>query len=188
MTSNQQYSSTIETDIPDYIRQTTSPSSILTTNEGLIFNTFNTLHVCKLHPDAKIPTIGTDYSAGYDLYSLTDGIIPPGEKRLVKTGISIRLPTLQTPFRVYGSIRSRSGLSVKKDIEVGAGVIDQDFTGTDEIGVILRNNGTEEFQYNKHDRIAQMVLEVHITPPIVEVSSISRLDSNRQGGFGSTGT
>jgi len=145
----------------------------------------SSLHIVKLHSDAKVPTIGTDYSAGYDLYSLLSGEILSGEKALVRTGICIRLPTLPYPYKVYGSIRSRSGLSVKSNIEVGAGVIDYDYKG--EIQVVLRNHGKETFYYNQHDRIAQMVLEVHITPFIVESTCLPELETDRDGGFGSTG-
>ena len=73
------------------------------------------MYIKKLHPDAFLPKRMTSGSAGYDLYSLEDGIIKPGEKVIVRTGISIRLPT----SKCFASIRSRSGLSYKYSIEVG---------------------------------------------------------------------
>ncbi len=140
----------------------------------------------KLSEDAKLPTRGSNHAACYYLYSLTEGSIPPGEKLLVRTGISVRMPMLQKPFQIYGSIRSRSGLSVKNDIESGAGVIDYDYD--QEICVVLRNHSNKDFSFAKHTRIAQMVLEVHYVADIVEVKAFPELcDQNRMGGFGSTG-
>ena len=147
------------------------------------------LEIKKLHPDAKLPTRSTTYDAAYDIYALESGGIIGGSKAMIRTGISIRIPQLQAPFRVYGSMRSRSGLSARHNIEVGAGVIDQGFEG--ELCVILYNHSLdvrEYFHYEKGDRIAQLVLEVHITPPVVEVKEFEELkDNDRVGGFGSTG-
>jgi deoxyuridine 5'-triphosphate nucleotidohydrolase len=143
------------------------------------------LQVIKLQENAKLPVRSTDYAAGYDLYSLEDGVIPAKGKSIIKTGIAVRIPQISAPYRVYASIRSRSGLSAKYGIEVGAGVIDADYDK--EIKVILHNHEDVEYIYNKHERIAQMILEVHITPGIVEVDKFEELISNRTGGFGSTG-
>jgi dUTP pyrophosphatase len=144
------------------------------------------LLIKKLSPDAKLPSRATNYSAGYDLYALEAGSVMPGAKALVKTGIAIRMPKLPYPFKVYGSIRSRSGLSVKAELETGAGVIDYDYNNA--VGVVLRNFGGSEFVYEKHARIAQLVLEVHITPDVVEVEDLPEVENNdRVGGFGSTG-
>ena len=143
------------------------------------------LSVKKVSPDAKLPILSTDLSAGYDLFAVSDGVCKPRERVLVKTGIAIRLPTLPEPLKVYGSIRSRSGLSLRKGIEVGAGVIDFDYTK--EVGVLLFNHSDTQISWGKHDRIAQLVLEVHVTPPLMEVQELPPIDSNRVSGFGSTG-
>lgn len=143
------------------------------------------LQVKKLHKNAVLPKRSTDYAAGYDLYALDAGVIPPRSKSILKTGIAIRLPILEPPYAVYGSIRSRSGLSAKHNLEVGAGVIDFDYTN--EICVILHNHSDLEYAYKSGDRIAQLVLEVNITPDIHEVPEFSIIESTRTGGFGSTG-
>jgi dUTP pyrophosphatase len=145
------------------------------------------LLVKKLHPDAKLPTRGTSDAAGYDLYAMGSGVIAPGQKALVKTGIAVRMPNecVFQHLKVYGSIRSRSGLSVKNEIEVGAGVIDLDYC--QEVGVVLRNHGDKPFEYAHHSRIAQLVLEVHVTPDVKEVEELPDRDNDRVGGFGSTG-
>jgi dUTP pyrophosphatase len=143
------------------------------------------LLVKKLHADAKLPVRSTDYSAAYDIYALNGGYIPSKSKVIIKTGISIRMPTLPEPFKVYGSMRSRSGLSVKFNLETGAGVIDHDFCG--ELCVILYNHGDSDYEYKAHDRISQLILSVYVMPPVLEVEELPELETNRNGGFGSTG-
>jgi len=145
----------------------------------------NTLNVRLTHEDAKVPMRGTPDSAGYDLYALMGGVVPPRGKSIVRTGICIQMPVPPCPYlRLYGSIRSRSGLSAKHDIEVGAGVIDNGYT--DEIKVILRNNSDTEFNYEQGDRIAQLVIEVFWQTDDVKVVDYIP-PTSRTGGFGSTG-
>ena len=138
------------------------------------------LGVKKLSFDAVMPTRGSDRSVGYDLYSSEDAIIPcQAGRALVGTGITIVLPD-----GVYGRVAPRSGLAVKHCINVGACVIDPDYTG--EIKVVLFNHGEADFEIKKGDRIAQLVLERCETPPIEEISIVE--DTERgSGGFGSTG-
>ena len=98
---------------------------------------------------------------------------------LVATDISIKFPD-----GMYARIAPRSGLALKKGIAVGAGVIDQDYTGS--VGVILFNHGKEDFVIAPKDRIAQLILEANFSLPVKEVFEIK--DSTRGNeGFGSTG-
>ena len=138
------------------------------------------LKVKKLTYDATVPTHGSDGAVGYDLYSSEDAVVPNQAGRaLVGTGITVVLPP-----GVYGRVAPRSGLAVKHCINVGAGVIDPDYTG--EIKVVLFNHGMEDFEIKKGDRIAQLVLERCETPPIEEINIVE--DTERgSGGFGSTG-
>jgi len=138
------------------------------------------LKVKKLTFDAVVPTRGSDGAVGYDLYSSEDAVVPNQAGRaLVGTGITVVLPP-----GVYGRVAPRSGLAVKHCINVGAGVIDPDYTG--EIKVVLFNHGMNDFEIKKGDRIAQLVLERCETPPIEEISIVE--DTERgSGGFGSTG-
>ena len=138
------------------------------------------LKVKKLTFDAVVPTRGSNGAVGYDLYSSEDAIVPNQAGRaLVGTGITVVLPP-----GVYGRVAPRSGLAVKHCINVGAGVIDPDYTG--EIKVVLFNHGMSDFEIKKGDRIAQLVLERCETPPIEEISIVE--DTERgSGGFGSTG-
>jgi dUTP pyrophosphatase len=138
------------------------------------------LGVKKLTYDAIVPTRGSDGAVGYDLYSSEDAVVPcQAGRALVGTGITVILPQ-----GVYGRVAPRSGLAVKHCINVGAGVIDPDYTG--EIKVVLFNHGENDFEIKKGDRIAQLVLERCETPPIEEISIVE--DTERgSGGFGSTG-
>ena len=138
------------------------------------------LKVKKLTYDATVPTRGSDGAVGYDLYSSEDAIVPNQAGRaLVGTGITVVLPP-----GVYGRVAPRSGLAVKHCINVGAGVIDPDYTG--ESKVVLFNHGSNDFEVKKGDRIAQLVLERCETPPIEEINIVE--DTERgSGGFGSTG-
>ena len=108
-----------------------------------------------------------------------DCVIHASERGLVSTGITVVLPP-----GVYGRVAPRSGLAVKYGIQVGAGVIDPDYTG--EVKVVRFNHGDKDFEVKKGDRIAQLVLEKCDTPPIEEISIVEDTDRG-SGGFGSTG-
>ncbi|XP_074235353.1 deoxyuridine 5'-triphosphate nucleotidohydrolase, mitochondrial-like [Saimiri boliviensis] len=130
------------------------------------------LPFARLSEHATAPT-------GYDLYSAYDYTIPPMEKALVKTDIQIALPS-----GCYGRVAPRSGLAEKHFIDVGAGVIDEDYRGN--VGVALFNFGKEKFEVKKDDRIAQLICERIFYPEIEEVQAL--VDTERgSGGFSSTG-
>ncbi len=145
------------------------------------------LYIKKIHEDAKVPVRSTTNAAGYDLFSLESGTILPRSKSIIKTGISIRLPNYPhtNNHHVYGRIASRSGLSAKHDLEVGAGVIDADYS--DEICVIIYNHSDIQYCYKKNERIAQLILELYVAPDVRVISELPEINSNRTGGFGSTG-
>jgi len=139
----------------------------------------NALKVKKLAYEARIPTRGSGGAVGYDLYACDDCVIAPTQRALVGTCIAIVLPP-----GVYGRVAPRSGLAVKNGIQVGAGVIDPDYTG--EVKVILFNHGHADFEVNKGDRIAQLILEKCDTPEVVEIGFLEETERGA-GGFGSTG-
>ncbi|NXF77212.1 DUT protein, partial [Sclerurus mexicanus] len=137
------------------------------------------LRFTKLSENAFAPSRGSARAAGYDLYSAYDCVIPPMEKAVVKTDIQIALPS-----GCYGRVAPRSGLAAKHFIDVGAGVIDEDYRGN--IGVVLFNFGKETFEVKKGDRIAQLICERIYYPELEEVEALD--DTERgEGGFGSTG-
>jgi len=132
-----------------------------------------------LSPDAKVPTRATEFSAGLDLSSIEDTVVPANKWIAIPTGISIQIPK-----DCYARVAPRSGLAFKHGIQVGAGVVDSDYTG--EIKVILFNHGSSDFEVKKGDRIAQLIFEKIYTDYFVEVEELD--DTVRgDGGFGSTG-
>jgi dUTP pyrophosphatase len=137
------------------------------------------LLIKKLVTHAVAPMRATEGSAGYDLSSAVDAVIPPNGRLAVSTGISIGLPE-----GTYGRVAPRSGLAFKYGIDVFAGVIDADYRG--EVKVILYNSGDQHFFIKAGDRIAQLILEVIKIPDVAVVLEID--DTSRgTGGFGSTG-
>ena len=142
------------------------------------------VNIKKIDDRAVLPTYGTEYSAGADLYALCDGdvTINPGETILIHTGISIAVPE-----GYAGLIYARSGLASKKGLAPAnkVGVIDSDYRG--EVMVALHNHGSAEQTVSNGERIAQLV----ITPFLKAEFQISdELDETKRGagGFGSTGT
>jgi len=135
--------------------------------------------VVPLVEDAIYPTRGSAKSAGLDLYSNVDIVIKPWKSSLISTGISIRIPD-----GTYGRIASRSGLALKHNLEVGAGVIDGDYTG--EVKVILRNFSDKQYDVKKNDRIAQLIITKyeHVDLDYLDNDSVN---DRGDGGFGSTG-
>lgn len=98
---------------------------------------------------------------------------------LVNLGFKIQLPN-----GCYGRIAPRSGLAVRHSIDIGAGVIDEDYRGP--IKVLLINGSNSEVEFKKGDRICQLICEKIYYPDIEEVTTLS--DSERgEFGFGSSG-
>lgn len=87
-------------------------------------NKMSKFFVKKLVPEAKLPLKGTPGAAGYDLCSIEETVIPANGKGKVKTGLSFMIPK-----DTYARIAPRSGLAWKNSINVGAGVIDEDYRG-----------------------------------------------------------
>ena len=145
----------------------------------LIHPNFGVLKVQRLNNNAALPKRSTDGAARYDLCASQICTIPAKGKGLVKTGLSLSFPT-----GIYARIAPRSGLALKKFIDVGAGVVDPDYRG--EVGVVLFNHSDQDFEVKMGDRIAQLILERIDTLPVEEVQALE--DTVRgSGGFGSTG-
>ena len=97
------------------------------------------LYIKKLQNSAAIPKRATKDAAGYDIASVEETIVPAKGRTVVKTGLSIAIPD-----GCYGRIAPRSGLAVKKFIDIGAGVIDADYRG--EIGVVMFSHSDEDLK------------------------------------------
>eukprot|EP00594_Rhizosolenia_setigera_P005531 CAMPEP_0178950210 /NCGR_PEP_ID=MMETSP0789-20121207/6516_1 /TAXON_ID=3005 /ORGANISM="Rhizosolenia setigera, Strain CCMP 1694" /LENGTH=169 /DNA_ID=CAMNT_0020630891 /DNA_START=86 /DNA_END=595 /DNA_ORIENTATION=- len=137
------------------------------------------LRVQLLSKNARMPSRGSPQSAGFDLSSSENTIIKSGCRGIVKTDLKIACPD-----GTYARIAPRSGLAVKKFIDVGAGVVDADYRGP--VGVVLFNFGEEDFEVSVGDRIAQLILEKVSMAEAEEVDSLEETERG-EGGFGSTG-
>ena len=139
----------------------------------------SSLQVQFLTEFATLPKRESTGAAGYDLTSASNMIIKGHDKGIVQTDIVIKVPP-----GTYGRIAPRSGLAAKHFIDVGAGVIDEDYRGN--VGVVLFNHSEKDFKVNRGDRVAQLIIEVIQTP---EVVNVQRIDGTARGdgGFGSTG-
>ena len=136
----------------------------------------------KLHADAKVPTYGTAYSAGADLYAYAEApvVIPPHTTVLIHTGICMAIPE-----GFGGFVFARSGLATKKGLAPAnkVGVIDSDYRG--EIMIPLHNSTDTEAVLEPFDRVAQMVFLPYAAAAFIEGNLE---DTERgEGGFGSTG-
>jgi len=129
--------------------------------------------------DIMTPSYSREGDAAIDLRSAEEKIISPGQKDIIKTGLKIAIPKGHV-----GLIWDRSGMAAKHEMHVLAGVIDSNYRG--EIGVVIKNFGTQAFEVEKHMRIAQMLIQPVVTAKIEEVESLDETD-RAEGGFGSSG-
>ena len=131
-----------------------------------------TLKVKRHSATAKLPTRATCGSAGYDLYAAYPTIIPANGNAMIASELSLSLPV-----GYYGRIAPRSGLSSKHSLDVGAGVIDPDFTG--KVFVLMFNHGHLDYAVSAGDRVAQLLLERYITPEVEEVELLPTVEEAR---------
>ena len=142
------------------------------------------INVKKLNPRAKLPTKGSPYAAGADLYALIDEgsvTINPGETVMLHTGLAMEIPQ-----GYAGLIYARSGLASKKGLAPAnkVGVVDSDYRG--EFMVALHNHSNAPAAVEDGERIAQMVVTPVLSTEFGVVDELS--DTVRgAGGFGSTG-
>ena len=136
----------------------------------------------KLCDLAKVPTYGSEFSAGADLYSAQeDTIILPHKTVLIKTGISVEIPV-----GYVGLIYARSGLAIKSDLAPAnkVGVIDSDYRG--EILVAILNHGDEARTISAGDRIAQIIFTPYKKASFSVTDTLNETERGEKG-FGSTG-
>ena len=142
------------------------------------------VRIKKLRENAVVPTYGSEFAAGADLYAAVEEsvTIAPSETKLIPTGIAMEIPVGYAGF-----IYARSGLASKKGLAPAnkVGVVDADYRG--EVMVALHNHGKTEQTIEAGERIAQMVIAPFITANFIVSDSLE--DTVRgAGGFGSTGT
>ncbi len=141
------------------------------------------LRIKKLRDNAQMPTYGSEYAAGADMYAALDEAvtIEPGETKFIPTGLAFEIPEGYAGF-----VHARSGLASKRGLAPAnkVGVIDADYRG--EVMVALHNHGKESQTVEAGERVAQMIIA-----PFVAVNYVfsDELDETvrGEGGFGSTG-
>lgn len=142
------------------------------------------ISVKKLKENAILPTYGSEFAAGADLYAcLEEAVtIEPHQTKLIPTGLAMEIP-----LGWAGLIYARSGLATKRNLAPAnkVGVVDPDYRG--EIMVSLHNHGTEPQTIEAGERIAQLVLTPYLTARFLETEELSETVRGT-GGFGSTGT
>ena len=141
------------------------------------------LNIKKLNENSMIPTYGTEFSAGADLYNLDNPItIDPHKTVLVHTGIAVEIPV-----GYCGLIFARSGLATKRGLAPAnkVGVIDADYRG--EIMVALHNHSDEPALVAANERVAQLAIVPFLKAEFEVVDELSSTVRG-EGGFGSTGT
>ena len=142
-----------------------------------------TVRIKKLRENAVIPSFGTEFSAGADLYSAEEGdtVIAPGETKMVHTGIAVEIPE-----GYCGIIAARSSVASKRGLAPAnkRGVIDSDYRG--ELMTALHNHSGETQTVSAGERFAQLLIMPCVFASFVECDELSETDRG-DGGFGSTG-
>ena len=143
-----------------------------------------TVKYIKLKSNAIVPTYGTPFAAGADLYALPDGeiVLQPDETVMIHTGIAMQIPDGNAAF-----IFARSGIATKRGLAPAnkVGVIDSDYRG--EIMVPIHNHSKEEQKIASGERVAQMIIMPYVKAEFVESDDLEQTERN-ESGFGSTGT
>lgn len=142
------------------------------------------INIKLLNEKATMPTYGSEYAAGADLYACLDGEITvnPQATAVIPTGLALELPV-----GYAGLIYARSGLATKKGLAPAnkVGVVDCDYRG--EVKVALYNHSDAEQTISPGERVAQLVITPYITAEFEAADELS--DTVRgAGGFGSTGS
>ena len=142
------------------------------------------MNVKFLNEYAKVPTRGSAYAAGYDLYAAIGKpiIIFPGDTVSVTTGLAMEIPE-----DYFGAIFARSGLATKRGLRPAncVGVVDADYRG--EVIVAIHNDSDKIQQIEPGERIAQMVFLPYQSVGNFEVVDELNDTARGAGGFGSTG-
>ncbi|MBQ3022074.1 MAG: dUTP diphosphatase [Clostridia bacterium] len=141
------------------------------------------VRIKKLDEKATIPTYGSEFAAGADLYACIDAplTINPHETILVHTGVAMEIPT-----GFAGLIYARSGIASKRGLAPAnkVGVVDSDYRG--EVMVALHNHSEVPQTIENGERIAQLVIAPYVVADFVLSDELDDTDRGA-GGFGSTG-
>lgn len=141
------------------------------------------INLKRLSDTATLPTRGSEYAAGYDLYADIEKevVIKKHETAKISTGIAVEIPA-----DYFGGIFARSGLATKEGLRPAncVGVVDADYRGP--VVVALHNDGETDRVITPGERIAQLVIIPYLSVEFEEVDELSETVRG-EGGFGSTG-
>jgi len=137
------------------------------------------IQVMKMASKATLPSRGSRFWAGHDLYALEEVLIPAQGQKLIGTGIEIGIWQ-----GTYARIAPRRGLAHKESIGIGGGVINADHLGEVKV-VIMINHGKKNYQVEEGERIAQMIIKKIDTSGMMEVDRLQITDQGDKG-FGRT--
>ena len=143
------------------------------------------VEIKKLNENAVVPTYGTEFSAGADLYALIESgsvTLAPGDTKRINTGLAFAIPE-----GLVGLVVARSSLGTKRGLAPAnkVGVIDSDYRG--EVRVVLHNHSSQPQTIENGERIAQMLFVPYYFAEFALVEELSTT-ARGEGGFGSTGT
>ena len=140
------------------------------------------IKVKKLNENAVLPTYGSDFAAGADLYAcIAESVeIAPGETKMIGTGLAMEIPE-----GYMGLIFARSGIASKRGLAPAnkVGVVDSDYRG--EFMVALHNHSNQPASVDVGERIAQLVITPYMTACFEVADELSETGRNT-GGFGTT--
>ena len=138
-----------------------------------------TLQIKQLSPNATLPTRTHTTDAGLDIYAAEDTIVTHTHSVIIPTGIAINIPA-----GYEGTIRPRSGKSVKTNLRVVLGTIDAGYNA--EIGVIADALDRSSYLVQRGEKIAQLVLTKVELPSLEIVDQFDTQSERGEKGFGSS--
>ena len=141
------------------------------------------INIKKLNSNATLPTRGSEFAAGYDLYACLN------ESVTIRAGETVKIPTglaIEIPEGYAGLIYARSGLATKKGLAPAnkVGVCDSDYRG--EYIIFLHNHSKIDAMIEPNERIAQLIVTPFLAVTLEETDELSETKRGA-GGFGSTG-
>lgn len=140
------------------------------------------VRIRRLQQNARIPSYETPGAAAFDLAAAEDLVVPPGEVRLIPTGLVVEVPA-----GMFLGVFARSSTPLRRGLMVanGVGVVDPDYCGPeDEVKIQVLNFGKEPVQIRAGDRIAQGIF---LPSTRVTWDEVEALRPDSRGGFGATG-
>jgi dUTP pyrophosphatase len=140
-----------------------------------------TVKVVKVHPSLPDPKYETEQSATVDLYTTDEVVIRAGEYALVPTNFRVECPKGYVALLVMrSSTFKKFGIIMPN----GAGIIDRDYCGPDDVVTVpVLNMRHNSIVINAGERIAQLLF---VKSEQLQITIVDDIDRPNRGGFGST--